>query len=196
MDVEMIRGDAIDLEIAVTNDAGTAAQSLTGAVIRFMVKRDPADAAANAVVAKRSYSSTEVEITDAANGLATIHIAANDTADADPGTCLWETEITRQGTEVTATGTLTATAGSGEITLVGGTIALFAEGMVLVPAGAGGSNDEVCVITSVDEVNNRFTTDYEGWTAQSLIAFSLKKGLRATPTGLSGKFQILADVVR
>jgi hypothetical protein len=199
VDFELVRGDAVDIMVAVTNDAGTGAVDLTGAVLRFKIKRTADDADADALVSKDSYGSAAsagVEVTSASGGLATVHLYPHDTVDLEAGTCLWELEVTRPGATVSVAGTLTATAGDGTVTVVGGAIALFKFGMLIVPAGTAGSNDVPCVITSVDEDAVTFVTDYEGWSAQSGITFALKRGTRATPDGLSGRIQLLADVVR
>lgn len=75
------RGDNNDLDLAVTKSGNPV--NLTGATLRFTAKLDKADPDADAVIAKVSTDSSQIEITDAVNGLATVHILPADTFDLE-----------------------------------------------------------------------------------------------------------------
>lgn len=74
----MYRGDTADFDLVVTQNGSPV--NLTGSTLRFTAKRRVTDGDADAIFSKSSASATEIEITDAVNGLATVHGLPADTA--------------------------------------------------------------------------------------------------------------------
>lgn len=195
VDLTLVRGDAAQYDLTILNSQGSPVD-LTGAVVKFGVKKYLSDPNSSAIVLKRSYDDAEVEITAAASGRCSVYVLPEDTIPKTPGTLQWEVEVTRQGAAVTGTGTLAVTANSGVVACTGVNMALIKPGQVIVPAGTGPENNIPVTVVSVDEAGNTFTTDYTGWTTQGGITFSAKRGDRHTPDGLSGTFFLVADVVQ
>lgn len=75
-DLDAVRGDTNEYEVAVTRDA--AVLDLQGATLKFTVKRDLGDADADAVFQKAI--GTGITVTDAPNGACTLTIDPADTS--------------------------------------------------------------------------------------------------------------------
>lgn len=86
-DFEMFRGDSAEFELTVTKDA--APVNLTGGQLRFSAKRSKDDPDADAVVSKVSTDTAQIEITNAAGGLATVKMVPADTEDLTEQTVLF-----------------------------------------------------------------------------------------------------------
>lgn len=75
---DLFRGDSHELDVAIAKDG--VPLNITGCTLRFTAKRDKSDPDLEAVISKVSTDSSEIEITDALNGEATIHLVPGDTA--------------------------------------------------------------------------------------------------------------------
>lgn len=88
--ISMTRGDNHEINITVKDQVGTVV-NITGARIRFTTQTLPTD------LAKDSNNGvSEVELTDAVNGVAQIKIVPNDTAGStpkEPGSYLFDIEM-------------------------------------------------------------------------------------------------------
>ena len=71
--------DALHIPFEIYDKNGDARIDLTGSTIEFYLKEDRTDSDVDAVVNKSSENSGEAEITDAANGEATVYISTDDT---------------------------------------------------------------------------------------------------------------------
>ena len=77
IDLEMMRGDTKVFDVTITDEAG-AAVNLTGSTVKFTAKNRVGDAQGVAVIALTTGDG--VELTDAANGVARVTIAPDDTS--------------------------------------------------------------------------------------------------------------------
>lgn len=196
-DISLVRGDSAQFDLTILQDGGSPV-NLTGAVIKFAVKKSRSDPNSAAVVFKTSYDSADIAVTSASQGTASVYLQPADTIGKNAGQLEWEVEVTKQGSTVAAVaGTLNVTAGSATINAAGVTgLASVQPGMVLVPAGASPNNVKPVTVISVDTTAQTITTDYDDWITDAALAFSCKQGDRHTPTGLSGTFDLVADVVQ
>jgi hypothetical protein len=86
--LEITRGDDETIAIAVTDQDTGAVVDLTGSTLRWMVKSLPGDADAAALLSKTNGAG--ITLTNASQGLATIAVAATDTAALAAGMYWWE----------------------------------------------------------------------------------------------------------
>lgn len=92
--IVLTRGDDYPQALALDRDDGSGDPwDLTGAVLRFVVKRSLADADADALIAHES-GDGNLEIDDAAGGTGTHVLPAAETAALDPGVYRYEYELT------------------------------------------------------------------------------------------------------
>jgi hypothetical protein len=104
--LDMYRGDDESFDVAVVDKNGVVV-NLTGASLRFTVKRDAADLDVDAVITKTTGSG--ITVTNAAGGIARIDIAATDTSAMIRGTLLvWDLQVrdSNSKTRTLASGTL------------------------------------------------------------------------------------------
>jgi hypothetical protein len=67
---------------------------LTGATIKFTVKKKATDPDSEAVIAKSSANAAEINITDAAGGKAEIYLVPADTKDINAMSYVYDVELT------------------------------------------------------------------------------------------------------
>lgn len=92
MNFEMHRGDSAAFDLTITKNA--VAVNLTGSTLRFTAKRDKADPDADAIISKVSSDASQIEITNAAGGLATVHLVPADTEDlTEQTTLLYDVQV-------------------------------------------------------------------------------------------------------
>ena len=82
------RGDDETLDIVVTDQATGTVVDLTGAALKWMAKRRPNDADADALIT--ATIGVGVTVTSAVGGVAEVAIAAADTDGITPGAYWWE----------------------------------------------------------------------------------------------------------
>jgi hypothetical protein len=197
-DVTLTRGDSRTLAIEIDDDLG-ADVDLSEAILRFAVKRRPGDANASALIWKTSYDPAEIEITTPAEGKATVKIRVDDTIEKTPGAYCWDLDISRKasGTPSTTAGTLAASTGSEVLAYTGSELAAIRVGSILELAGTNPENQARIVVTAIDSDASTITAGgYPDFVTESGFGFQAFDGDRKTPSGLSGTFTILADIVR
>lgn len=89
-EILIYRGDNRTIPVTVTDDAG--AVNLTGASIRFSVKKRKKDT--DYIIKKSEADPAEINVTDAINGLFEIYIVPDDTQDLSITTYYFDIEIT------------------------------------------------------------------------------------------------------
>lgn len=89
MNLIITRGDDETLSIAVTDRDTGDAVDLTGATLRFMVKRRRSDGDDDALVDKSTGAGITIE-SPSTDGLATVTVEDSDTDDVEPGRAFWE----------------------------------------------------------------------------------------------------------
>lgn len=90
------RGDDYDETFAV-KDADGAAVDITGATISFTVKDRFSDAQASAILKKTSASAAELEITNGAGGLFTVHFTTAEMRALELGEYAYDVEVLLSG---------------------------------------------------------------------------------------------------
>lgn len=103
--LEMYRGDDREFTLTLTEDG--AAMDLTGASLRFTVKRVASDADLDAVITKTTAAGIVIDA-DPTTGIAVVTVDAADTTDlARTTTLVWDVQVTRGGkTRTVLAGTL------------------------------------------------------------------------------------------
>ena len=197
-DITLTRGDSRTLAIEIDDDLGVDVD-LSEAILRFAVKRRPGDANADALLFKTSYDDGEIEITVPAEGKATVKIRIDDTVNQVPGSYCWDLDLSRKasGTPSTTAGTFSATTGSEVLTYSGAQLSAIRIGSVLELSGVNPENTARVLVTAIDATAQTVTCGgYLDFVTEAGITFQAFDGDRKTPSGLSGSFTIVADVVR
>lgn len=196
-DIEIVRGDSRNLQIAIYESDGVTPIDLTNSVIRFAVKERASQPNSEAKVWKSTYNSDEIFIVNPLTGTAVVYLLVDDTLTMNPGRYQWEVELNRQGPLATSTGTLTFTAGSDTAAAVGVDFSELRVGQIVIPNGLQAGNSEPMILTAFDEAASTMTFyKYGGFSSESGVTFSAYQGDRKTPSGLRGAFIVCADVVR
>ncbi len=194
VDITHKRGDSRAEAFQITDDATPAvAIPLTGAVIRVAVKEEADDPNDFVLILKTSYRSTEVEITDSANGRFVWKLEKEDTVDLDADCYVWDVEVVKPGAARAGAiaGTFAVTNGSKTVTGTGTDFTKLKRGDIVTPAGAVAANQKNVVVTKVVDATH-FETDYVDWATAAGIAFTAFIGDVMTPGG--GEFSVSADV--
>mgnify|MGYP006908240570 FL=1 len=191
--ISITQGDTLKRGIEI-NDSGGSDEDITEGIFRLAAKRSLTETNSEAFYLTTSYTGGDIEITTPLSGLASWTARSHKVSTWPLGENCYDIEYTKKDGAATPApgGTLSFVAGSTTVTLVGGTIANLKEGMVIEPGG-GAPNDERVRITSVDEDNDQFETDFSGWSTASGISFSAFEG--ETTTVISGTLTVSADVV-
>lgn len=196
-DITLTRGDSRTFQLTVYQSDGVTPVDLTNAVLRFAVKERYGQENAASKVFKTSYTSDQIEITDAVNGQCVVYLRIADTNSVEPGRYVWEVELTRRDILATSAGLLAFTAGSSVAQGTGLDFSALGIGQYLEPLGALSGNNVPVLITAINESAGTITFDgYSGFSTESGVAFNCYEGDRKTPDGFSGAFIIQPDVIR
>ena len=190
---DLVQGDSREYAVLITNQSGQAID-LTGAIVKFAAKANPATPDVDAEIFKTSYDASEIDITDPTAGECTVYLLSSDTVAIPPRRLAYDIEVTRAGASVTTAGTLTVAADSGTVVGAGVDFESVRIGDLLDVAGSGANAIRVTV-ESVDADAGTLTTDFLGWADESSIAFEIFRGDVKTPDGLRGILPIVASVV-
>lgn len=195
-DLILTRGDSRNYLLEFKEDDGVTVVDITDSVVKMAAKPTGCETNDDAIFILRSYDNAEVEITDAINGEATAKLLADHTVDAPVGDHVWDVELTRRGATVTTAGTAAVTNDSGDITISGiPDILVIKRGDIIQCSSANSENTKNLTITQVDPLAGTISVDYTKWVTESGMSYTVYRGDRKTPTGLSGKFTINQDVV-
>jgi hypothetical protein len=190
-DITMTRGDSRNISLEV-NDSGGADVDLTGAVIKFAAKCDIDEANEDAVIFKTSYSSDEIEVTNAVQGEAVIKLLVDDTNIDAPNTYQFAVEVTRQGSVVHNSGAVSTATGSGDLTFSSPLPTAVKVGDIVLLTNAVNPENQK-PITVVAVAGSVVTTDYTGWLTETGRTFEVHRGIRDTVA--KGTLTLEADIV-
>lgn len=198
--ISLTRGDSRNLAIEIDDDLG-ADVDLSEAILRFAVKRRTSDSNSEALLFKTSYDDTEIEITVPLEGKAVVRVRVDDTVSIDPGVYCWDLDVSRKdsGTPALTAGTFDATTGSSVLQYSGtpAQLAAIRVGSIIELSGVNPENAIRVVVTAIDSDALTVTTGgYAGYVTEAGISHQTFDGDRKTPVGLSGSFEVVADVVR
>ena len=195
-DINLTRGDSRTIEIEILDSLGVAVD-ITEGIVRFAVKERAGQTNAEALVNKYSYFIDEIEKNDPTGGKALIYLRVDDTINLQPGSYCWDADLTRKGTLATSTGTFAATNGSEVLQYTGSGFDNFRLGQVVELTSVNVANQGPRTITALDADSETVTIGgYSQWVTESGMNHNTYTGDRKTPSGLSGRFVIQADVVR
>lgn len=188
-DFSVYRGDSKTIQVTITDSVTSNPIDLTEAILRFAVKRRTDLSNDDAEIFKTSYDASEIEITDAVNGVCVIKLEPADN-DLPLGSYCWDLELTRKGSFSTSTGTFDVTTGSNVLDADGAVdFSKFEIAYVIETTGAGPGNTARLVITSIDTVNRTITTDnYDQFTTETGLTHSTFIGNRKTVA--SGQYTV------
>lgn len=196
-DITLTRGDSRTFQLTIYQSDGVTPVNLSNAVLRFAVKERYGQENSAAKVFKTSYTSDQIDITDAVNGQCVIYLRIADTNSVEPGRYVWEVELTRRDILATSAGLLAFTAGSSVAQGTGLDFSALGIGQYLEPLGALSGNAVPVLVTAINESAGTITFDgYDGFSTESGVSFNAYEGDRKTPDGLSGAFIIQPDVIR
>lgn len=126
-EIRFHRGDSFDLDVTVQNDLDPpSVVSIPGSVLRFAVSQGFGEIPGGGLIAdailvrKSSYDAREIEVTDAVNGRAKIHIRRKDTYGLPRVPMTWGLEITTPYDVITASLLVSSFAGDSTVLVQGG----------------------------------------------------------------------------
>lgn len=193
------RGDSFDIDVQVQNDQDPpSAVSIALSVVRFAAKQGYYGATSTnrtvgnegAQIIKRSYDSLELEIIDAANGKARIHIKKADTIDHPLVPLVWDIEVTVPLAHIPAQ--------PGTVSVQNGDQMVMGTGVDFEAAGV--------ELGDIIHVEGRYVmilerphpmvlkVDFADWTGGTGLSYNLYTG--ASRTVASGQWTCLGDVIR
>lgn len=208
LQLSLVRGDSDDFLVTVTDDAtptpnpidlskavdGTANRR---AVVRFAVKTDPdTQTNAQAAVFKTSHYDDQLPFltqSGATVGKCRILIDKGDTEDAEVALAYrWDLEVSRQDSLRTgaSVGTFSVVAGSSTVTGLGTAFQNVRVGDIFQPLGP--LNVRPAIVDAVVSPT-QITVDFDGWTAESGVAFEVRRGKHKTAA--RGPFVVETGVV-
>lgn len=190
-DLEIVIGDAFDLEFTVKNDAavpvavnlstaidGTASRP---AVARFAIGKKKGDTNEKAVVFKDSYDAAQIFVKAQTGATLGQLVVRGDSADTDTAKAKddlpWDLEITRQDFIRTQAGTLTFD-GTKTVVGVGTNFLLLKRGDVIHPTSGAASGKPVIVESVTDATH--VVIDRAVYAAESGVSFEGRRGYRRT----------------
>lgn len=176
---------------------------LTDAIVRFSVKKRPADDDNSPLISKLSYDDDEIEIPAPTDGMAQLKLYTEDTFEVQADSYTYDVELTRRDGVITSAGTIEVSNGSGIIQGTGLVLDDVKVGDVIEPAGGTAANQKQVLVTDVggsgretDPGAGNLLTDYTEWDDEAGVSLDVYRGRRDTPSGLRGRFVILQDVTK
>ncbi len=177
----IIRENTKKYDVSITDELG-APISLVDSIVKFII---------GDFLCKTSYYASEVEFTDAPNGLCRIHLRVSDTKGKTAKERQYEVELTRRES-LASSGVLELTASSNVMEFTSGDLSLISEGDIIEITNGSASNNQLSVtVESIDETDGTITTDYCGFSTQASVEFNSYVADRKTP--IYGTFTIEAD---
>jgi hypothetical protein len=198
-DISIVRGDSRNFSTTIYEGDGVTAVNISDGILRMAVKRRPSDPNSEALIFKTSYDESEIDLTLPLEGKCIVQIRIDDTISTDPGSYCWDLDLSRKdsGTPATLAGTFDAVAGSEVLTYTGAEFSRIRVGSIIELAGAAPENNVRVLVTALDSTTQKVTIGgYANFTTEAGISHQTFDGDRKTPTGLSGTFAVLPDVVR
>lgn len=197
-EIKFFRGDAFDIPVQMQDDLDPPnGMTISQAVLRFAAKlgvgnppgADLTIRNEGAIIIKRSYDSSEIEITNGTNGRALIHIRKPDTHVHPLGDAfLWDLEVTKPVTHLAdQPGTVSVQENSDLIMGINTSFpTTFGLGDIIHVQGR-----YVMVLQRIDD--NALKVDFTGWTDEQNITYNLYTG--QTRTVAAGTWTCVGDVV-
>jgi len=198
-DISIVRGDSRNFSVTIYESDGVTAVNITDGILRMAVKRRPSDPNSEALIFKTSYDESEIDLTLPASGKCIVQVRIDDTIAVDPGSYCWDLDLSRKGsvTPATLAGTFAAVTGSEVLTYTGAEFSRIRIGSIIELAGVSPGNSVRVLVTAMDSVTQTVTIGgYADFMTEVGITHQTFDGDRKTPTGLSGTFAVLPDVVR
>lgn len=190
--MELFQGNTKSQTLTFLQSDAVTPYDLTDAVIEFFVTEDPA--LDLPVIEKRSYNpSTDIFITDTANGLALLILLVKDTIDLPAGLYCWHVRVSRKRTTtVSLSGTFDVVSGSKVLQYTGSDLSNLSKGDMIQFAGSSfpGTNGKLFLVSNVDLINNQITIQYIDWTDETALVPSAWLVDRDTPSGGFGTFKL------
>jgi hypothetical protein len=132
-EITFYRGDDLDIAIQLQSDGDPPDPvSLENSIVRWAAKQGHSNASANvqirpvlgnsaALIYKRSYVPSEIEIVNASRGQAIVHLHREDTIDLPAVPAIWDIEVTRPTSciDLPDDATIMATNGSDVVSAIG-----------------------------------------------------------------------------
>lgn len=203
-DIELRRGDSKNYRVVITDTTTPtpAPIDITGAVVRFTVKRRPTDPQSSALIVLATYDPAEILLSDPVNGECLVQIPSGPTNGQRAGEYCWDLEVSRPGAVISSSGTVALSAGSGVMVFSDpAVVAVASAGNVLDLSGAANAqNQRVVAITETPDTPgselaaNELRTDYDGFVDEAAAPFTLQASDVKTPDKLFGIFTLLPDV--
>lgn len=204
--VSMVRGDKKAFTVTFTEADGSTPIDLTDTVIKFAMRKKAGKKNSDALVFLTSYSDNcdqEVEIIDAVNGVALLHIQPHYTDCIKDGDYIFGIEYTKRDVSLTTAGTVDVAEGSEIITGTGLDLECVGRGDMLVTGSASSENQELVTITAIggdgtdlDPGAGNLRTDYTGWSDETGLSVTIYEGDRKSPNGLRGTWTLLPGAVQ
>lgn len=196
-EIKFFRGDSFDIDVQVQNEQDPPMNSsLEGSVVRFAAKqgfgltRRAGILTGNegALIIKRSYDSSEIELVNAVNGKARIKIRRADTFEHPLVPFVYDVEVTKPVASVSipSGSTVCVVAGSDIIMDSSADFSAVMAGDIIQVQGR-----NVLILDKID--SRAIRVDYSGWTTDKVADYCLFEG--RTRTVAFGPWTAQGDVI-